>query len=471
MQKLIPKMNKIVPIMVIVIIITGGFCSFAQSIQETPFSKSISFEDVKSNDGSIPEKDFFYEKEMAMIGDMHEIEGVPAYSWHHGCAPTAAGMVMGYWDMHGFDNLVDGSSYEQTNSVNQMIASDEHYQDYSLPIDTADNILPDKSEDPVGDEHQDNCVADFMKTSRSRYNLWYGCTLFKYVNNAMKEYIEYKNNDYVGLVETTSVDSTPLTWEVYCEEIANDHPIVLLIDTNGDGITNHFVTAVGYWEDYNGLNLYGIHDTLYNFSRWFEFHEIKKGEPMGIYGGVLCSLTHKPNKPTIDGTTSGKIKEPQMYTAITEDPENEDIYYFFDWGDNTSGDWVGPYASGEMCEVCHTWMKKGTYQVIVKAKDVNGAESEWSQPLTVNMPKSKKSLETLKVYDDPLNNGVILMVAFPTEFDENETHFTFMCPGRGWGFWITPEGCRYNTFCGFIIEKEKFFGMANSFIVIGMKVR
>lgn len=33
------------------------------------------------------------------------ISGVPNYSWRDGCSPTAAGMVLGYWDSHGYSNF------------------------------------------------------------------------------------------------------------------------------------------------------------------------------------------------------------------------------------------------------------------------------------------------------------------------------------------------------------------------------
>ncbi|MEA1944402.1 MAG: C39 family peptidase [Euryarchaeota archaeon] len=35
------------------------------------------------------------------------ISGVPAYLWRYGCAPTAAGMVLMYWDSHGYPNFPD----------------------------------------------------------------------------------------------------------------------------------------------------------------------------------------------------------------------------------------------------------------------------------------------------------------------------------------------------------------------------
>lgn len=35
----------------------------------------------------------------------YSISGVPYYPWRDGCSPTAAGMVLGYWDTHGYSNF------------------------------------------------------------------------------------------------------------------------------------------------------------------------------------------------------------------------------------------------------------------------------------------------------------------------------------------------------------------------------
>lgn len=35
------------------------------------------------------------------------IEGAPAFEWDDGCTPTAAAMVLGYWDQHGYPNFPD----------------------------------------------------------------------------------------------------------------------------------------------------------------------------------------------------------------------------------------------------------------------------------------------------------------------------------------------------------------------------
>ena len=35
------------------------------------------------------------------------LENVPAYDWYHGCGPTAAASIIGYYDMQGYSNLFD----------------------------------------------------------------------------------------------------------------------------------------------------------------------------------------------------------------------------------------------------------------------------------------------------------------------------------------------------------------------------
>ncbi|MBS3801639.1 MAG: hypothetical protein KGY65_02705 [Candidatus Thermoplasmatota archaeon] len=98
----------------------------------------------------------------------------------------------------------------------------------------------------------------------------------------------------------------------------------------------------------------------------------------------------KPNAPA--GKTSGKINTEYSYSTSTTDPDGDDLYYLFDWGDETDSGWIGPHSSGEQVSAEHTWITKDDYQIKVKAKDEHSKESEWSDPLEVAMPKDKKYL-------------------------------------------------------------------------------
>jgi uncharacterized repeat protein (TIGR01451 family) len=97
---------------------------------------------------------------------------------------------------------------------------------------------------------------------------------------------------------------------------------------------------------------------------------------------------NKPNTPT--GTTSGRIGISYQYSASTTDPEGNDIYYMFDWDDGTNSGWLGPFNSGDTANTFHTWTTQGSYSVKVKAKDEFDAETDWSDPLSVSMPKNKQ---------------------------------------------------------------------------------
>jgi len=96
-----------------------------------------------------------------------------------------------------------------------------------------------------------------------------------------------------------------------------------------------------------------------------------------------------PEKPTISGSTRTKTGEDHEYTFVTTDPDGDDVYYLVDWGDETNSSWLGPYVSGEEATATHMWSEDGIYIVRVKAKDMNGAESDW-EILEVTMPINQR---------------------------------------------------------------------------------
>jgi len=219
------------------------------------------------------------------------LQNVPAYLWHHGCAPTAAGMVIGYWDGRGFDALVSGSAATQTSAVNTMIASSGNYNDYCLPLDEPPTMLPDRSEPPAGDEHPNDCVADLMKTSQSAYNNYYGWSYFNVIDDAMSGYAAMVAPQYT--VTTENQMWGDFTWAKFRAEIDAGRPVVLLVDTNADGTTDHFVTGIGYD---TSTNQYACRDTWDTGVHWFTFSELGFGQPWGIYGATLFRIEGPSSK-------------------------------------------------------------------------------------------------------------------------------------------------------------------------------
>jgi len=76
------------------------------------------------------------------------------------------------------------------------------------------------------------------------------------------------------------------------------------------------------------------------------------------------------------------------YTSSAIDPEGDEIYLMFDWGDGTNSGWIGPYNSGDTVTASHVWSIQGSYAIKAKAKDEHDVESVWSDPLPISMPKS-----------------------------------------------------------------------------------
>jgi hypothetical protein len=100
----------------------------------------------------------------------------------------------------------------------------------------------------------------------------------------------------------------------------------------------------------------------------------------------------KPGKPS--GQASGKVNVGYTYTTTTTDPDGNQVYYLWDWGDGTQSEWLGPFASGAQTNAQKSWSMKGDYNIKVKAKDIFGTESAWSDPLPITMPTSKNTQMT-----------------------------------------------------------------------------
>jgi hypothetical protein len=89
---------------------------------------------------------------------------------------------------------------------------------------------------------------------------------------------------------------------------------------------------------------------------------------------TIVEPNHPPNKPTIY-ENSGTL---YVYTT---DVDGDDVMYIIDWDDGTTTE-TGYYPSGESVEISHVW-SPGTYYITAMAKDIFGAESDWSNPYEI----------------------------------------------------------------------------------------
>ena len=243
------------------------------------------------------------------------VAGVPAYIWRDGCAPTSVGMIVGYYDGRGFPDLVPGSAGSQSANaaVSQMIASHgsvsdpRHYEDYALPKDSGDAILADKSAAPAGDEHAGDSVADFMHTSWSAEGLAYG---WSYTNMAGPAFVAYVQSRLSGVTASyrTLYYGSSLTFTVLEQEIDAGRPLVLCVDSTGDGVIDHAVVAIGYRET-SGYPEYGV---LGHLVLDGPLAAVPRDVPEPRLGRIRCDLTFARLQP---------VPQPQSFDHTVCQPE------------------------------------------------------------------------------------------------------------------------------------------------------
>ena len=101
------------------------------------------------------------------------------------------------------------------------------------------------------------------------------------------------------------------------------------------------------------------------------------------------SLVYGDIYPELDGPSRLRVKKEYEFSAKITEPQGDDVYYLYDWGDGNISDWVGPFSSGETCELAHKWTVMGEYVVRVRAADDHGWLYGWSDPLPITVPRDK----------------------------------------------------------------------------------
>ncbi len=207
--------------------------------------------------------------------------------WYYGCGPTAGGSIASYWDRRGYSNLVQGV-------LEDNIASTRHieYWYQTPPSNRGNTAAYGTANDPFVGSDGFDCIADFMGTSRynypkpttGNYNNTNGGTIansgsndnYLDIRSGMKNYAAYRgysiecvNNEHTSV----GFGDGLLTWANFTAEIDAGRPVIFLVDSDGNGSTDHFVPVFGY----NDSNQYFCYDEWGNTGgigdggRWSNF--------------------------------------------------------------------------------------------------------------------------------------------------------------------------------------------------------
>jgi len=144
-----------------------------------------------------------------------------------------------------------------------------------------------------------------------------------------------------------------------------------------------------------GRALYGAKQFVFNTYPWKSWHDYANMYNFNLYGEPSMGMNLAPSKPIQpSGPTQGKPGVSYPYQTQAIDPTGDKLEYGWDWdGDGSIDQWDNNngnyYPSNVPISTSHSWSSQGTYNIKVKARDIYGGESVWSDPLTVTMPKNK----------------------------------------------------------------------------------
>ena len=133
------------------------------------------------------------------------------------------------------------------------------------------------------------------------------------------------------------------------------------------------------------LNLDNPRQYLVGFENWYGDGSDKDYNDMVI---ALENVNNPPSVPLISGNSRGYVYTNYTCIANSTDPEGDNVYYLFNWGDGTNST-VGPAQSHANTTATHQWTRPGTYNVTATSRDTYGASNnQSSSPLVLNVTQN-----------------------------------------------------------------------------------
>jgi len=179
----------------------------------------------------------------------------------------------------------------------------------------------------------------------------------------------YKNVWYIYSTNTTDPDEDNI-----CYQFEFMGPCTNMSFTTGWYVSGQTASIGVLWETSDPLGTYHIRVRAQDVYGWWSDWS------SSLAVTIINRAPNIPSQPS--GPTSVYAGAAYTYSTNTTDPDGDDLYYLFNWGDNSTTS-VGPAASGATVSASHSWNSTGIYGVKVKAYD-GWLLTSWSPILTVN---------------------------------------------------------------------------------------
>ena len=169
---------------------------------------------------------------------------------------------------------------------------------------------------------------------------------------------------------------------------------LFLLQWDSITLTSQNITIPYNWYLTGKISM-GMNIDIFTGNQWYDLWPLEEVGSGGLgeettYQMLPAGAGNSPNKPIKPigppgNPIVGRVVKGHSYsyTTITVDPDEDPVCYQWDWGDGTYSEWSVIISSDVGVTGSHIWTNTGVYNVRVKAKDINGEESEWSDPLQV----------------------------------------------------------------------------------------
>jgi len=246
---------------------------------------------------------------------------------------------------------------------------------------------------------------------------------------------------------STTTSHTFTNGNIYCCDIRDTDPHVFFYLLSACNVANYendnYIAGSYIFSQSYGLTSLAPTTSSYEHPVWIysDFVEVLnsgncigeafRGNYNNMMQGICCLYSHTilgdpsfaittvygpppenipPTAPVIEGMTKGNISETYVYTISSTDADLDRISFSIDWGDGTTNNTDMLLQSGDTITARHKWEEKGTYEIKVKAKDENGAESDWgilrvSMPLNYRLPWPERFATLLEFFVTILTGG------------------------------------------------------------------
>jgi len=309
-----------------------------------------------------------------------------SYNDIQGCPICFHTDVRGDWD--GGLGYFDGQSLEKTAPASNPDIVDlgdrfhtviQYTNTTTGPHIVWKKIVPVEEPDYEFTPYQDTIAVGEYPSIAAYDNGSNGIVAIAYVDNYVVKCI-YSHDDGETWA-TTTIDSG-----THPDIYANDEILYCAYINGGNLFLSKSDDGGVTWSNSEQIN--EVNGTVVEEENYVDLHTSgvvwvdERGDDYDIYYSFFN--LNPPNTPAITGDTKGKAGIIYEYNFTATDPDGDDIYYYIDWGDGSNSSWLGPYESGMAISAEHSW-SEGTYEILVKAKDIHDAESEWSEPLPLEI--------------------------------------------------------------------------------------